>query len=192
MVQRPNLAWMWYNKGIVNDVKCPWAMACLSSADLLQFLLPLAELRLQVWGPALGQLLLFVELQSPLLQHSLQLRLLLQDQASTELLTSSCQQQQPCHRLRQRLTQTQPCTLVRSAHLSSVRLVRRPWLQGVSSAGPTFCGWAEALCVGPGGWESPQWSHSASWDDSGPHCRRLSSMDGSQPSDYLGTHGRWS
>lgn len=49
--------------------------------DLLQLLLPLAELRLQVRGPPLSQLLLPVQLQSALLQHALQLRLLLQQQA---------------------------------------------------------------------------------------------------------------
>lgn len=49
--------------------------------DLLQLLLPLAELCLQVWGPPLSHLLLPVQLQSALLQHSLQLRLLLQQQA---------------------------------------------------------------------------------------------------------------
>lgn len=49
--------------------------------DLLQLLLPLAELRLQVGGPPLSHLLLPVQLQPALLQHSLQLRLLLQQQA---------------------------------------------------------------------------------------------------------------
>lgn len=48
------------------------------SSDLLQLLLPLAQLRLQVGGPLSGHLLLLVQLQPALLQHSFQLRLLLQ------------------------------------------------------------------------------------------------------------------
>ena len=61
----------------------PLLSLCLlcASVYLLHLLLPLAELCLQIWGPLFGQLLLLVQLQSALLQHSLQLWSLLRKQA---------------------------------------------------------------------------------------------------------------